>query len=73
MYSCLQSVFQSRTQQERKRAEAKLIARQKKKQAKLLASGIQYDFADVAYVRPIILLPLQQLASFTSDFCYIET
>ncbi|KAF8575185.1 hypothetical protein K439DRAFT_1641635 [Ramaria rubella] len=38
-----------RTPEEQRRAESRLLARQKKKQDRILASGIKYDFQEVAY------------------------
>ncbi|KAF8510785.1 hypothetical protein JB92DRAFT_2791696 [Gautieria morchelliformis] len=60
-----------RTQEEQKRAEAKLVARQKKRQAKISASGIQYDFEDVAYVRPLLVSSATHLVHVLW-YCNIE-
>jgi len=38
-----------RTKEQQQRADARLLARQKQKQAKLAASGIDYDMSEVAY------------------------
>lgn len=48
---------QPRSLEEQKRAESKLVARQRKKQAKILGLGIDYDFDDVAYVRVTFRIP----------------
>ena len=49
MYVCAQS----RTEDEKAKAEKRLLKRQKEKKRKLEAVGIDYDFSKVGYVSVI--------------------
>ena len=56
--------MQLRTEDERKKAERRLLRRQTKKKRKLQEAGIQYDFEAVAYVRFCHPLRLDIILSF---------